>query len=244
MKPTDVITTKSGLTATLYLADCLAVLPTLGKVDACITDPPYGVNACSTGRCFGTSNAAPVNEYAPIVGDDAPFAPDALLALDCKLCLFGANHYADKLPASPTWLIWDKRDGTRSNPLADCEMAWTTFGGPARLKAHRWMGMIRASDDERGIHPTQKPLAVMEWCVEQARLAPGQTILDPFMGSGTTGVAALRMGCNFVGIEISDKYYAIAKRRIMMEAAQGSLFQCEKPQPTHARTAEIPFGDD
>jgi site-specific DNA-methyltransferase (adenine-specific) len=140
--------------------------------------------------------------------------------------LFGANHYSTRLPQSPCWLIWDKRDGIASNDNADCEMAWTNINAPARLIRHRWYGMIRASErahSER-YHPTQKPVAVMKWIIELTTKG-GDTIFDPFMGSGTTGVACLQLGRNFIGCEIDPKYYAIAEKRIREAAMQEVMFK-------------------
>src|SRR5690606_34818674 len=105
-----------------------------------------------------------------------------------RVVLFGANHFASRLPPTPTWLVWDKRRGTGSDSQADCEIAWSNLGGPARLFSHLWRGAIR--DSERGVkrvHPTQKPVALMRWCLEQAR--PSGIVLDPFLGSGSTLVA-------------------------------------------------------
>ncbi len=219
----DFVEIKAGKNwARLYCADCLTVLPTLGKVDCIVSDPPYGVEAVNgAGKCFGTSNAAPVRVFDKIAGDDRPFDPTHLLEMKVQTLMWGANHYADKLPASPSWFVWDKRDGTASNPLADCELAWSNFGGPARLLALRWMGMIRATDDERGLHPTQKPIALFSWLMT---FAPQGVVLDPYMGSGPCGVAAIRSGRDYIGIECSKEYFAIAERRIRAEANQRKMF--------------------
>lgn len=198
-----------------------------GSVDAVVTDPPYGVNAVSRGKCFGTSNAARTNDYREIVGDDEPFDPAHLVGLSQTVILWGANHYADKLPARARWLVWDKRNGTASNPLADCELAWTSDTRPARLFHHRWMGMIR--DSERGprFHPAQKPVALAEWCMEQMEIPQGATVLDPYMGAGWVGVACVNTGRNFIGIEIDKGYFEIAERRIAeaQQKREQQLFQ-------------------
>src|ERR1035437_5850959 len=129
---------------TLYCADCRECLPLAHDIACLHGDPPYGINAVKSGKCFSTSNAAATRNYAAIIGDDESFDPAPFLSFP-KVCLWGANHYADKLPAKARWLIWDKRDGCQSNPLADCEMAWTNDSRPARLFHHQWMGMLRAS---------------------------------------------------------------------------------------------------
>lgn len=144
--------------------------------------------------------------------------------------MWGGNHYASRLPDSPGWLIWDKRRGTTENDFADCEMAWTNVDQPARCLPHLWNGMLR--DSERGVervHPTQKPVEVMLWCIRKVADS-AKTILDPFCGSGTTGVAAVRLGRKFIGIEIEPKYFEIAVRRIS-EALRQPDFFVERPKP-------------
>jgi site-specific DNA-methyltransferase (adenine-specific) len=206
---------------TLHLGDSLALLPTLPRVDAVVTDPPYGIGY-SHGGSSGVLAQTTRFVGMRIHGDDKPFDPSPWLDFP-NVILWGANHYADRLPARSEWLIWDKRDGLTSNDLADCEMAWTNGTRPARLYHHRWMGMLK--DSERGeprVHQNQKPVALMEWCL--SFLPQGCTVLDPFMGSGTTGVACMNTGRNFIGCEIDPGYFAIAKRRIEAAAAQLKLF--------------------
>jgi site-specific DNA-methyltransferase (adenine-specific) len=200
----------------IYHGDCREILPSI-KADVVVTDPPYGVNAVTRGRTFGTSNAAQTREYIPVHGDDAPFDPSGLLALDLPSILWGANHYASRLPDSPSWLVWDKRDDCGSNPLADCELAWTNLGGPARRIRHLWMGMLRAGDPVTRSHPTEKPTAVMRWCLG---FCPEGIVLDPFMGSGTTLVAAKLEGRKAIGIEIEERYCEIAAKRLAQEVLQ------------------------
>ncbi len=211
----------------LYNADCLEVLKTLpdGSVDAVVTDPPYGINAVVGGKCFGTSNAAATNDYRPIIGDDRPFDPSHLLDFP-TVVLWGANHYSDKLPSRARWLVWDKRDGCNSNPLADCEMAWTNDTRPARLFHHRWMGMIRASERGKRLHPSQKPVALFEWALDVMEIPAGATVVDPYAGAGACGVACMNTGRNFIGIEIDKGYHDIAERRIReaKDAAEAKLF--------------------
>jgi site-specific DNA-methyltransferase (adenine-specific) len=209
----------------LYLGDCREILPTLGNVDAVVTDPPYGVGYFrhdGPGRgVAGAANFVGVR----IEGDDAPFEPEHFLAYP-HVVMWGSNHYAARLPeAEGRWLVWDKRCGvTPSRDQSDCEFAWSSSAGPSRVFRHVWDGMIR--DSERGItrlHPTQKPIALMRWCVEQLPPDAG-TILDPFMGSGTTGIACVKLGRRFIGIEIDCGYFDIACRRIEAAYAQPDLF--------------------
>jgi len=197
---------------TIYHGDCRDILPHV-SADVVVTDPPYGIGAVLKGKTFGTSNACATNDYLPIVGDDSPFDPSPFLCFG-GVVLWGANHYAARLPSESCWLVWDKRDGMKSNPLADCELAWTNLGGPARLFSHRWMGMIRDSEREQRVHPAQKPSALMRWCLGFVR---GDLVLDPFMGSGTTLVAAKQLGRRAIGIEIEERYCEIAIKRLRQE---------------------------
>ena len=220
--------------ATLYLADCRDVLPTLSGVDAVVTDPPYGIGY-SHGVGGGRLARSTKFDNHPLIGDDRPFDPTPWVLFQ-EAILWGANHYASRLPDASCWLTWDKRDGVCSNDQADCEHAWTNLGGPARVIRHLWNGMLKAS--ERGVereHPTQKPIAVMEWCV---RFVTRNIILDPFMGSGTTGVACARLGRKFIGIEIEPRYFDIACRRIEEAYRQRDLFVPAPSRPV-ATTADM-----
>lgn len=215
--------------AELWLGDCLDILPTLPKVDAVITDPPYGIGiARAINR--GKRNLAKPTEYAESEWDDRPPSDELLslmLARATWACIWGGNYF--RLDPSRTWLVWDKM--LRGQDMADCELAWTNFTGKGvRLIRHMWAGFFRDGDDPRGLHPAQKPENVMGWCVDQCPKA--DTILDPFMGSGTTGVAAIQRGKTFIGIEREPRYFDIACRRIEQAQAQGALFEPEAPRPT------------
>lgn len=211
---------------TLYLGDCREILPTLGKVDAVVTDPPYGIaykSPSGKGMCIR-------GDYDVIVGDDEPFDPAPFLSFK-DVILWGANHYSERLPSSAAWFVWDKRDGLPSNNNSDCEIAWSKRGGSARLKRHLWNGMLKASEkDSRRTHPTQKPVEVMQWCIEYLP-TEADTILDPYMGSGTTGVACQRLGRKFIGIEIDPIHFATACRRIEAAMRQPDLFVQTAPTP-------------
>jgi DNA modification methylase len=211
--------------ATLYLGDCLEVLPTLPKVDAVITDPPYGLNEAA-GKNKTRTNAAAATDYGNDDWDKQPPSEELMslvLAAGQWQALFGGNYFG--LPASSCWLVWDKLN---SGDFADCELAWTNWPKAVRRLQWRWNGMIRQGNEDR-FHPTQKPLQVMAWMID---LCPkSDTILDPFMGSGTTGVAAIQRGKLFFGIEREPKYFDIACRRIEQAQRQESLFPHEKAKP-------------
>lgn len=200
--------------ATLYLGDCLSILPTLGPVDAVVTDPPYGIGYChgarAGGRLMGTDGRT-------IVGDDKPFDPSPWLNFECLF--WGAEHFKTRLPAGGRWLVWDKRRPGITRDQADVECAWHSKGGVARIFHHPWDGAdLGAERGDIRHHSNQKPVALMEWCLRFS-LATNR-ILDPFMGSGTTGVACANLGRKFIGIEIEPKYFDIACRRISLAMNQ------------------------
>jgi len=212
--------------ATLYLGDCRDILPTLGKVDAVVTDPPYGIGAAtSTFTRAGTRTGASLAkciDYGDSAWDDTPIDHGTIAEILGKAkhsVIFGGNYY--DLPPTRCWLVWDKVNG--DNLYADCELAWTNLDKAVRRIKYMWHGMLRANGEERGDHPTQKPIGVMKWTIGHLP-DTAQTILDPFMGSGTTGVAAVQMGRKFIGIEREPKYFDIACKRIEDAQKQGDLF--------------------
>jgi site-specific DNA-methyltransferase (adenine-specific) len=209
--------------ATLYLGDCLEILPTLGPVDAVVTDPPYGIGYSPRGGGKGWMHGGKNFIGETIRGDDRPFDPAPFIALCDNVILFGANHYSDKLPTRDSWFVWDKLRGDKGNDFADCEFAWWSHGGPARMIRHRWNGLLRDSQRGEHNHPTEKPVIVMQIILKRAT-KEGELILDPFMGSGTTGVACARLDQKFIGIEIEPKYFDIACKRIEQEYEQLKLF--------------------
>lgn len=208
----------------LYLGDCLDVMREMdtGSVDAVVTDPPYGMGKHNK---FGSRDkAAAATVYKPIIGDDQDFDPVPFLDFP-EVVLFGANWYAPRLPASGGWIVWDKKDGGASDNFSDGEMAWVKGSNVVRIIHHKWRGMIRASEqNEPRVHITQKPVWVMKWILENYT-KPGATIFDPFMGSGTTGVACVKTGRNFIGIELDPGYFAIAEKRIAEAQMQLPLLE-------------------
>lgn len=211
---------------TLYLGDCRDVLSTLGPVDAVVTDPPYGIDF--TQRTTG----------AKIHGDDQDFDPAPFLALTDECLFWGAENFAQRLPRG-RWLVWIKRAVEMAAPKSygDCEIAWLSTPGCVKAMRHISDGCIRQGA-EHGIvrqHPSQKPIAIMDWCLT---FISGETILDPFMGSGTTGMACARSGRRFVGIEIDPDHFNVACLRIATAYAQPDLFVEAPPKATQLNLLE------
>lgn len=207
--------------ATLYCGDCLEILPHLKGIDAVVSDPPYGIG-------YQHGRSGELSKYVnrkPIHGDDHPFDPAPLVELagDKPILLWGANHYKNRLPDGGVFLCWDKSCGMGpADSFTDAEFAWMNRKNSRCIYRHLWKGVIREGEDSSSIsarrHPSQKPVELMRWCLETVRIGLGKTVLDPYMGSGTTGVACVTSGRKFVGIEIDPEYFEIACRRI--EAAQ------------------------
>jgi DNA modification methylase len=215
----------------LWLGDCREILPTLWRFDAVVTDPPYGIGeARGANASRGTSSARWKRPYARDYGvaswDDETqdWAIDLAISKAKSAIVFGGNYYS--LPPTSCWLVWDKLN---SGDFADCELAWTNLDKAVRRIQFRWNGMIRQNGEARGDNPTQKPIEVMRWCIGHLP-EEAQTILDPFMGSGTTGVAAVKLGRKFTGIEIDERYFSIACRRISEALKQPDMF-VEPPKP-------------
>jgi hypothetical protein len=156
------------------------------------------------------------NDGVTIAGDDEPFDPTFLLDLGLPTVLFGANHYADRLPARRGWLVWDKRDGDGPTDQSDAEMAWTNVLSVVRVFSARWRGAMRQGREqiEGRQHVNQKPVALMAWVLS---LVPAGAVLDPFAGSGSTLVAAKEAGRRAIGIEIEERYCEIAANRCRQE---------------------------
>jgi site-specific DNA-methyltransferase (adenine-specific)/modification methylase len=198
--------------ATLYLGDCMDILPNLDKVDAVITDPPYGLESKLKGGTWGKQFDCDSYSW-----DAKPWEPTKEFLDAAKVYVIWGGNYFSSLPPSRCWLIHDKT--LRGMTFADAELAWTNMDKNTRIFSYQ---VPRGFLGEERLHPTQKPIEVMKWCIEQA--GNPETILDPFMGSGTTGVAAIQMGRKFIGIEREPKYFDIACKRIEQASKQVDMF--------------------
>jgi site-specific DNA-methyltransferase (adenine-specific) len=197
----------------IYLGDCRDVLSLL-SVPAILTDPPYGISYCP----LRGSNGSKMWGHEVVTGDDNRFDPSHLVidrARYPRVVLWGANNYSHLLPASRGWLCWDKTsDGIRHGFVySHFELGWTNFLTRAQKFSLNWQGADREGEDF--LHPTQKPLGLMEWCVDL--MGDVETICDPYMGSGTTLIAAKNRGKRAIGIEIEEKYCEIAAKRLSQE---------------------------
>jgi site-specific DNA-methyltransferase (adenine-specific) len=194
----------------------------LGEFSALVADPPYG-NDYRQKRSRDKLVRVEV-EHAPIIGNATPFDPRPLLALAPVQVLWGGNYYADKLPPSSKWLIWDKRENTTPDDGADTELAWTNLPGVSRIHRQLWRGICRRGEENiskgaRKLHPNQKPVALMNFCLDQIGAKAHRRVLDTHTGSATTGVACLRRGIPFVGIEKDPVHFATAVDRLLKEHA-------------------------
>ena len=204
---------------TLYHADCRDVLPLLepGSVGVIVTDPPYGINHPTNYRGRKRDKLAACRNYPPCHGDGEPFDPSAILSFGIPSVLWGANHYASRLPDASGWLVWDK-ERPDDFDQATVELAWTNYVKGARRLRYRWHGMLRDGHEPLW-HPMQKPAALMKWILGLRWTPPG-TVLDPYAGCGPVGVAAKDFGRRCIMVEIEEKYCDIAARRL----EQGVLF--------------------
>ena len=216
----------------LYLGDCLEVMRGFPdkSVDAVITDPPYGMNLDTDfSKMVNRNNFKGLsagNIYSNVIGDNRQFDPSEILKMADTVVLFGYDYFSNKLPDNSTVLVWDKRltesaDKCFGSPF---ELLWINKKTRKRFYRVRWYGLFgtEKQDIKKRVHPTQKPIELMVKIIEDFT-HEGDTILDPFMGSGTTGVACVQTGRNFIGIEISEEYFRIAEKRIAEAQKQPRL---------------------
>lgn len=201
--------------ATLYCCDCQDIITSLDRPDAIITDPPFG----TADLWFGGKEGNWKNFHASSVRSWDQNAPFVLYLPEMadKVIIWGGQFYA--LPISRGWLVWNKI--IRNFSTSVCELAWTNLSQPVDAFDYSH-GQLAV---EGKVHPTQKPVPLMKWCIVEAKVPAEGTILDPYMGSGSTGVAAVQMRHQFVGIEIDPGYFDIACRRIEKAQRQYDMFR-------------------
>jgi len=203
---------------TIYHGDSKEVVCGLVFDGLVLTDPPYGIAHPTDYKSRGRENRAQCTDYAPVEGDSEPFDPSWLLSVGSGRILWGGNHFASRLPDSGGWLVWDKE---RPDDLdqATCELAWTDCIKGVRRIRWLWHGMIRKGNDTLE-HPTQKPEGVMQWCLNLRWTKDYDTVLDPYMGSGSTLRAAKNCNRKSIGIELSEKYCEMAANRMSQEVLE------------------------
>jgi site-specific DNA-methyltransferase (adenine-specific) len=216
--------------ATLYHGDCRVVAPGLLGIDAVVADPPYGMNWNTDSTRYRSSRGGNHRgDWGDVIGDDAPFDPSPWIEYG-ECVLWGSNHFSSRLPTGTT-LVWIKQlDPAFGTFLSDAELAWVSKGRGVYCRRDLSHKSIQATR----VHPTQKPVSVMEWCLSFTK---GATVLDPYMGSGSTGVACINTGRRFVGIEIDAKNFDTACRRIEAAQRQGDLLRDNRPA---AKPALVP----
>jgi len=199
----------------LILDDCLPRLKRMPSksVDLVLTDPPYGIRHA---RSRGANSI--FRPFTPKSWDSA--IPSAnifreMLRVGRRHIIWGGNYYAHILPSTNAWLVWYKSDGLPSLQFSDCELAWTSCPTNSKVFNCRHRGGLKDSKETLVAHPTQKALEVMKWCIDLFSKS-GDTVLDPFLGSGTSGVAAKLLGRQFIGIERDPEYMTIASKRIAL----------------------------
>lgn len=218
----------------IYNMDCLDGMRLMKeqgiKADWVITDPPYGIGVgkktCKyDGKKHGTA-LAHRKEYTEKDWDNKRPEKvyfDLMREISSEQVIFGGNYFADMLPPSMCWVVWDKENG--ANDFADCELAWCSHKSAVRIVRYMWNGMLQGNmkNKETRIHPTQKPLPVIEWVLNKYT-KEGDLICDPFMGSGTTAVACHKLKRRYIGFELDKEYFDLASDRIEKEKQQLSIF--------------------
>ena len=248
-------------TVQLFLGDCREILPVVAPPSPNVLvlgDVPYGVKERTKratagrgkpmggkGSVFAAKNPSLIasRDWPSIVADDIAFDASWLLGYP-RLLLWGANHYL--VPPSPSWIVWDKRDGGTADDNADCEVAWTNLGGPIRRFGHTWRGVCRASErGEEHLHPTQKPEAFYRWLFAgrgrgKPIVNPGDLIVVPYAGSGPEIPPAMELGLSVIAIDVEEEYLeTIVKHRIEPAIARGKQIDLWAPREPAASQSTL-----
>lgn len=213
----------------IICADCMDILRSLPDkcVDLVLTDPPYGIGMSKEDFLY-KNRKKKKDEIVDKKWDSEPISADVLSELfrvSKNQIIFGGNYFS---LAGPGWIIWDKGEGFKGRTFAEAELAWTSFKRPARIFKY---DPLATGEYKSKIHPTQKALPLWEWCIREYS-EPCALILDPFSGSGTTAIAAHRLGRRFICIEKDADYHAASVERLRIEQAQGRLFFDATAPPT------------
>lgn len=211
--------------------DCLEILPTLDPAKVWIvTDPPYGIGYAHSGKGAPPSGREGTRRNAvrggPLIeGDDRPFDPAPLLEFP-NVLMWGANHFAHRLPPQGRWLAWNKLAGMEvKDSFGDVDFAWHSRPGAARIISYAWKGIAcvkRGESNGRRWHPSQKPVGVMAWSIRQAGVPPDGLVVDPYAGSGSTGVACQKLSLRCLLIEKDERYIPVIRHRL--RGAETPLF--------------------
>lgn len=200
-----------------FCCDYRELLPRVARLKRrtlVLADPPYGISLNTDFNCKNVNSST----HRRIVNDHEPFDPSPLLGFR-HVILFGANNYASRLPDSGSWIVWDKV--TRNDlgvRIAECELAWTSFLKRTRCYRHMWSGAFRDSERGTKLHPTQKPVSLMWWCIKLLRDV--ELVFDPFCGSGPVAVACAKLGIEYVGCDVDAQYIDITNKRLRRAQAE------------------------
>jgi len=201
--------------------DCLEIMKQIPdhSIDLILTDPPYGLDIVGNDKTLGGDGACKPSNFGRCEWDVQKPTKETfkeMFRFSKNQIIFGANHFSNYLPPKTGWVVWDKRKQSKmSNDFSDGELIWTSFDRPLRIFRYLWSGMLQENmkHKEKRYHPTQKPLRLMEYLIENFS-KEGDLVFDPFLGSGTTAVACKVLGRNFIGIEINSDYCKIAEKRL------------------------------
>ena len=212
---------------TIYHGNAFELIPNI-EADILLTDPQYGIGfntQTKRSRCHVGLNFAKDTKHLKRDpawrslknGDNTKFDAKPFLRFN-EIIIWGGNNFADQLPASRGWLVWDKLREKTPTCFGDCELAWTNINMPIRIWRQLWRGIVREGEENLAItsklHPCQKPASLMRWCL---KFCKGQIVVDPFMGSGTTLRAAKDLGRQVIGIDIEEHYCEVAAKRMAQE---------------------------